>query len=295
MRYDLAYRTVKRTFQGEENRMENRHTVSKAEVSRMNTEELRANFLVPNLFNDGRVSLVHSHQDRVILGGVVPTDGPLKLEAPAELRAEYFLQRRELGVIVVQGTGVVAADGERHELPKGGCIYVGRGVREVWFESVGDEQAKFYLFSAPAHTSYPTQSVQPGQGDVRELGDQEHANRRSLNRYIHVDGIKSCQIVMGLTRLHSGSMWNTMPAHTHDRRMEATLPRRAAGRPGAAPDGEPQTRHLVVANHEAVISRAGPSTPGWAPRPTHSSGRWPGEPGLRRHGPPADRDPALIG
>lgn len=236
--------------------MENRHTVSKAEVSRMNTEELRANFLVPNLFNDGRVSLVHSHQDRVILGGVVPTDGPLKLEAPAELRAEYFLQRRELGVIVVQGTGVVAADGERHELPKGGCIYVGRGVREVWFESVGDEQAKFYLFSAPAHTSYPTQSVQPGQGDVRELGDQEHANRRSLNRYIHVDGIKSCQIVMGLTRLHSGSMWNTMPAHTHDRRMEAYLyldvPQDARV---LHLMGEPtQTRHLVVANHEAVIS-----------------------------------------
>lgn len=142
---------------------------------------------------------MHSHQDRVIVGGAVPGEGPLKLDAPDELRAEYFLQRRELGVFVIQGTGAVTTDGQRHELPKGGCVYVGRGVRDVSFETVGDEQALFYLFSAPAHTSHPTASVLPGHGDIRELGDQEHANRRTLNRYIHADGIKSCQIVMGFT------------------------------------------------------------------------------------------------
>ena len=236
--------------------MENRHAVSKREAAGMTTEELRTNFLVPDLFNDGQVTLVHSHQDRVIVGGAVPGEGPLKLDAPDELRAEYFLQRRELGVFVIQGTGAVTTDGQRHELPKGGCVYVGRGVRDVSFETVGDEQALFYLFSAPAHTSHPTASVLPGHGDIRELGDQEHANRRTLNRYIHADGIKSCQIVMGLTQLHSGSMWNTMPAHTHDRRMEAYL---YLDVPADARVvhlmGEPtQTRHLIVGNHEAIIS-----------------------------------------
>lgn len=236
--------------------MENRHAVSKEQVARMNTEELRANFLVPEVFVPGQITLVHSHQDRVVLGGAAPTDQPLKLEAPDELRAEYFLQRRELGVIVVQGSGVVTTDGERHELPKGGCLYVGRGVRDVEFASDEGEQALFYLFSAPAHATHPTASVLPGQGDIRELGDQEHANRRTLNRYIHADGIKSCQIVMGLTQLHPGSMWNTMPAHTHDRRMEAYL---YIDVPADARVvhlmGEPtQTRHMIVANHQAIIS-----------------------------------------
>ncbi len=236
--------------------MENRHAVGQAEVAAMTTEQLRDQFLVPNLFQDGQITLVHSHHDRVVLGGAVPTNGPLALNAPDELRADYFLQRRELGVIVISGTGIITTDGERHELPKGGCLYIGRGVREVTFASQGDEQAKFYLFSAPAHASYPTASVLPGKGDIRELGDQEHANRRTLNRYIHANGIKSCQIVMGLTQLHPGSMWNTMPSHTHDRRMEAYLyldvPEDARV---VHLMGEPtQTRHMIVANHQAIIS-----------------------------------------
>ncbi len=236
--------------------MENRHAVSQAEVALMTTEELRENFLIPDVFVPGEITLVHSHQDRVIVGGAAPSDGPLWLEAPDELRAEYFLQRREMGVFVVQGTGVVTADGDEYRLEKGGCVYLGRGVREVSFASAGDEQALFYLFSAPAHTSYPTVAAQPGAADVRELGDQEHANRRSLNRFIHADGIKSCQIVMGWTRLHSGSMWNTMPAHTHDRRMEAYL---YFDVPADARVvhlmGEPtETRHMIVANHQAIIS-----------------------------------------
>ena len=236
--------------------MENRHSVSMAETSRMNTEELRANFLVPNLFVDDEIILVHSHEDRVILGGAAPIDEPLWLQAPEEVRADYFLQGREMGVFVIRGTGVVTTDGDRHELPKGGCLYIGRGVRDISFASEHDEKALFYFFSAPAHTSYPTASVLPGQGDIRELGDQEHANRRTLNRYIHEDGIQSCQIVMGLTQLHSGSMWNTMPAHTHDRRTECYLYL-------DVPDdarvvhlmGDPnETRHLIVANNEAILS-----------------------------------------
>lgn len=236
--------------------MENRHAVSKAEVALMTTEELRENFLIPDIFVPGEITLVHSHQDRVIVGGAAPVDGPLKLEAPAELRAEYFLQRREMGVFVVQGVGVVTADGEDHRLDKGGCVYLGRGVKDVSFASEGDEQALFYLFSAPAHAQYPTVAAQPGDADVRELGDQEHANRRSLNRFIHADGIKSCQIVMGWTRLHPGSMWNTMPAHTHDRRMEAYLyfdvP--ADARVVHLMGDPTETRHMIVANHQAIIS-----------------------------------------
>lgn len=236
--------------------MENRHTVSKAETATMTTEELRANFLVPDLFTDGEITLVHSHEDRVILGGAAPVDEPLWLQAPPEIRADYFLQGREMGVFVIQGTGVVTTDGDRHELPKGACLYVGRGVRDVSFAAAGDEKTLFYFFSAPAHTSYPTASVMPGEGFHKELGDQEHANARTLNRYIHEDGIQSCQIVMGLTSLHPGSIWNTMPAHTHDRRTECYL---YIDVPGDARVlhllGDPnETRHMVVANHEAIIS-----------------------------------------
>lgn len=236
--------------------MENRHTVSKREVASMNTQELRDNFLVPDLFAPGEIRLVHSHQDRVVLGGVSPVDGPLTLEAPAELRAEYFLERREVGVFVVVGTGRITADEEIFELPTRACLYIGRGTRTVTFESIGDEPAKFYLFSAVAHTTYPTQAVLPGEGDIRELGDQEHSNRRTLNRYIHADGIKSCQIAMGHTVLHTGSMWNTMPAHTHDRRMEAYLYLDVAEDARVVHlMGEPtETRHMIVANEQAIIS-----------------------------------------
>lgn len=236
--------------------MENRHTVSKREVASMNTQELRDNFLVTDLFVPGEIRLVHSHQDRVVLGGVSPVDGPLTLEAPAELRAEYFLERRELGVFVVSGTGRITADDEVFELPARACLYLGRGNRNVTFETVGEEPAKFYLFSAVAHTKYPNQAVLPGEGDIRELGDQEHANRRTLNRYIHADGIQSCQIAMGHTILHSGSMWNTMPAHTHDRRMEAYLYIDIADDARVVHlMGEPtETRHMVISNEQAIIS-----------------------------------------
>lgn len=230
----------------------NRYACSPEHVAGMDTDELRERFLVTDLFADGEVRLVHSHQDRVILGGVVPTDAPLALTPPAGLRAEHFCDRRELGVLNIGEDAVVTVDGTEHEVTRHGCLYVGRGARDISFAAPG----RYYLFSAPAHATHPTTAVRAGEGDVRELGEQVTSNRRTLNRYIHPDGIRSCQISMGLTVLESGSMWNTMPAHTHDRRMEAYLYLDVAEDARVLHlMGEPErTRHLVVANEQAVIS-----------------------------------------
>lgn len=236
--------------------MEQRYPTNPDQIAGMTTDELRARYLVPDLFAPGEVRTVYTHHDRIVLGGAVPGGKPLPLPTYPELRSEYFLERREVGIVSIGGTGMVTADGTVHTMPKGACLYLGRGVREVVFADASDESAAFYLFSAPAHTSFPTALVLPGQGTVRELGDQVTSNRRSLNQYIHPDGIRSCQVMMGVTQLHPGSMWNTMPAHTHDRRTECYL---YFDVPAEARVvhlmGEPaQTRHLVVADREAVIS-----------------------------------------
>ena len=204
--------------------------------------------------------MTYTHHDRIVLGGAVPAGTQLSLPTFDELRADFFLQNRELGIVNVGGAGTVTVDRETYTLPKGACLYVGRGAREVVFADAADRStdggAQFYLFSAPAHTTYPTMLVLPGQGAARELGDHLTSNRRTLNQYIHKDGIQSCQIVMGLTQMHPGSMWNTMPAHTHDRRTECYLyfdvPEEArvlhiCGHPS-------ETRHLLVADRQAVIS-----------------------------------------
>lgn len=233
--------------------MEQRYATNPEQLPQFDTAQLRERYLVEDVFVPGRVTLVYTHQDRIILGGAAPAGGELTLDAPAELRAEYFLANRELGITNVGGTGTVVTDGESHELPNGACLYVGRGTRSVVFSG---EAAQFYLFSAPAHTTYPTTLALPEEGTVRELGDQVTSNRRTLTQYIHENGIQSCQVVMGVTRLHPGSMWNTMPAHTHDRRTECYLyfdvPEDARvihlmGQPS-------ETRHLVMADRQAVIS-----------------------------------------
>lgn len=239
--------------------MDQRYATTPDQLPHFDTAALRDRFLVEDLFVPGEVHAVYTHHDRIVLGGAVPAGSQLPLPTFEELRAEFFLANRELGIVNVGGTGTVAADGELHTLPKGACLYLGRGTRDVVFADAreGDEGgAQFYLFSAPAHTTYPSQLVLKGQGTARELGDQLTSNRRSLNQYIHENGITSCQIVMGVTELHPGSMWNTMPAHTHDRRTECYLyfdvPQDARvihlmGRPD-------ETRHLVVADRQAVIS-----------------------------------------
>lgn len=236
--------------------MQNRFSHSPEAVAGMNTEQLRANFLVEDVFVPGEIRLVHSHHDRIVIGGAFPTSSDVSLEAPDEMRADHFLVRRELGVVCVAGQGTVTVDGEAYDLDTLACLYVGRGTADVRFSARSEGGAKFYLFSAPAHTTYPTTLVRPGEGTIRELGDQSTSNQRTLNQYIHEDGVKSCQIVMGVTQLHDGSMWNTMPSHTHDRRTEAYL---YFDVPADARIvhlmGEPtQTRHLLVANEQAIIS-----------------------------------------
>lgn len=218
----------------------------------LGTDDLREQFMIDDLFVDGEAKLVYSHNDRVVLGGFVPTDAALDLPVVEEMRSEFFLERREAGVINVGETATVTVDGTAYEVPKKGCLYIGRGARDVSFAAPG----RFYLFSAPAHTEYPTTLVRPEDGTVRELGDQSTSNRRSLVQYIHPDGVKSCQVMMGVTSLHEGSMWNTMPAHTHERRMEAYLyfdvPEDARV---VHLMGEPsETRHLIMGNEQAVVS-----------------------------------------
>jgi 4-deoxy-L-threo-5-hexosulose-uronate ketol-isomerase len=237
--------------------MDQRYATNPTQIPGMTTADLRATYLVPEVFVPGEISLTFTHHDRIVLGGVMPAGKEISLPGYPEIRSDYFLEHREVGIINVGGTGTVTADGEAYTLVTGACLYLGRGIREILFAD-GDagSGAQFYLFSAPAHTNYPAQLVAPGEGTVRELGDQVTSNRRTLNQYIHENGIRSCQIVMGVTTLHPGSMWNTMPAHTHDRRTECYLY-------FDVPEGarvihllgeREETRHLVVADRQAIIS-----------------------------------------
>ncbi|WP_153797648.1 5-dehydro-4-deoxy-D-glucuronate isomerase [Foetidibacter luteolus] len=237
--------------------MEIRFEHSPKEVSRMDTEELRSSFLTGNLMNDDAVTLVYTHYDRVIMGGAKPVSKTLSLEAHPELKAGYFLERRELGVINVGGKGSITVDGQTYTLNKLDCIYVGKGCREVTFRSENPaDPALFYLLSAPAHQVYPVQFLAGHQANPTQMGSRQTANERTIYKYIYADGLQSCQLVMGLTILKEGSVWNTMPAHTHTRRMEAyfyfDVP---AGQRVVHFMGKPdETRHLVVAGNQGIIS-----------------------------------------
>jgi 4-deoxy-L-threo-5-hexosulose-uronate ketol-isomerase len=227
----------------------------------MTTDELRASFLVQGLFVEGAINLRRIDLDRVVLGGAVPTTAPLRLDAPADLLAEYFCERRELGVLNIGAAGTVTVDGTAYALGKKDLVYVGRESREVLFASDdASKPAKFYLVSYPAHASYPTSRVSASDVQSGELGSMEQANRRRIARYVHAAGIQSAQLVMGATTLEPGSVWNTMPAHTHDRRTEVYLyfdiP---AGAVVFHQLGEPsETRHLIVRDGEVALS------PGWS-------------------------------
>ncbi|GAA1578936.1 MULTISPECIES: 5-dehydro-4-deoxy-D-glucuronate isomerase [Kribbella] len=230
-----------------------RHATHPEQLPGFDTAALRRHYLVDDLFVPGAVTAVLTHHDRIVLAGARPTDGPLTLGTYPELRSEYFLERREAGIVNVGGAGTVTADGTKYELGTGACLYVGRGVREIVFEG---PDAAYYVFSAPAHTTYPVAQINPGEGNRIEAGDQQTANRRTIDQFIHADGVRSCQIVLGVTTLHAGSTWNTMPAHTHDRRTECYL---YFGLPETERIvhllGEPdETRHLLVADRQAIIS-----------------------------------------
>jgi 4-deoxy-L-threo-5-hexosulose-uronate ketol-isomerase len=237
--------------------MEVRFQNSAKETAQMNTSELRSNFLIENLMADDKLSLVYSHYDRVIVGGAKPVSKTLSLETQDELKADYFLQRRELGIINVGGDGTVEANGESFSLRKLDAAYIGKGVKEVGFKSSDkNNPALFYLLSAPAHQSYPNKKLTKEEALPVTVGDGSTANRRTIYKYIHAEGLQSCQLVMGLTILEQGSVWNTMPAHTHTRRMEAYFYFDVAEDQRVFHFmGQPQeTRHLLMANHQAVLS-----------------------------------------
>lgn len=237
--------------------MEIRFQNSPKETSRMNTAELRENFHIPALMQDDQIKLVYSHYDRVIVGGAKPVAKAVELPNHPELRAEYFLERRELGIINVGGDGVVEADGEKFSLRKLDCLYLGKGVKKVSFTSNDAKTpAVYYLLSSPAHATYATRKLTREEASPTEMGDQTTANRRTIYKYIHADGIQSAQLVMGLTVLSSGSVWNTMPAHVHTRRMEAYFYFDVQENHRVFHFmGEPtETRHLLITNHEAIVS-----------------------------------------
>ncbi|MCW3125091.1 MAG: 5-dehydro-4-deoxy-D-glucuronate isomerase [Bacteroidetes bacterium] len=223
----------------------------------MTTAELRDNFLVQNLMTADALTLVYSHYDRVIVGGVKPLAKKVVLQNEAELRAEYFLERRELGIINIGGAGVVEADGVQYPLNKLDAAYLGRGTKNVSFSSLSkDEPACLYLMSAPAHHTYPNRKMTKEEATPLHLGDISTSNKRTLYKYIHLDGMQSCQLVMGLTVLENGSVWNSVPTHTHTRRSEVYFYFDLDAQQRAFHFmGEPQeTRHIVMANHQAVIS-----------------------------------------
>jgi 4-deoxy-L-threo-5-hexosulose-uronate ketol-isomerase len=237
--------------------MEIRFQNSPEETKQMDTEQLRKNFLVQNLMQDDIVQLVYSHYDRVIIGGAKPSTKTIQLPNHSELRADYFLERRELGIINVGAKGIVTADGKKYELDKLDCLYLGKGTKKVSFASASKkETASFYLLSAPAHHKYANRKMTKEKASPVQLGDVSTSNKRTIYKYIHLDGIKSCQLVMGLTMLENGSVWNSVPPHTHTRRMEVYFYFDVPAEHRVFHFmGQPQeTRHIVMANHEAVIS-----------------------------------------
>ncbi|WP_202406147.1 5-dehydro-4-deoxy-D-glucuronate isomerase [Hufsiella ginkgonis] len=237
--------------------MNQRYAQSPKEVSGLNTADLRANFLLEDLMQDDQFNFTYSHYDRAIVGSVVPVAGELELPNYENLRAEYFLERRELGIINVGGAGAINIDGTTYEVNKLDAVYAGKGSRKVTFKSVSaSEPARFYLYSVPAHKEFPHQLIKKEAALPVTIGSGDTANERTIYKYIHLEGAKSCQLVMGLTILSKGSVWNTMPSHVHDRRMEAyfyfDVPE---GQVVFHFMGQPQeTRHLVVQNNQAIIS-----------------------------------------
>ncbi|MBR3617161.1 MAG: 5-dehydro-4-deoxy-D-glucuronate isomerase, partial [Acholeplasmatales bacterium] len=237
------------------------------------TELLRHHYLIEKVFEPDDILLTYSHQDRIIAGGIMPVNMTLKLEGSSEMRAKYFLERREMGFINVGGDGKVKIDGKTYDIKHKDGMYIGLGVKDIEFSSNDRKNpAKFYMTSSPAHKTYPTvyiaytkENLNAFKGDIKavecihqELGDAEHMNKRVINKYINTAIIDSCQLAMGMTALATGSCWNTMPCHTHERRMEVyfyfDFP--AEDRVFHLMGKPDETRHIVMAPEQAVISPA---------------------------------------
>lgn len=236
--------------------MEIRYPSHPNDFKTFGTDRIRSEFLVQNLFTKGKMALVYSHFDRMVIGGICP-DAPLPLQAGKALGTDFFLQRREMGIINVGPPGKVTVDGQDFELGKTDGLYIGKNSKEVLFASLDPQNpAHFYMLSGPAHQQYPTEKVIRAEAETARLGTPEEANVRVLYKYIHPGGVPSCQLVMGMTVLEAGSIWNSMPCHTHERRMEvyfyfdlapAAILLHLMGKPE-------ETRHIVMRNEEAVIS-----------------------------------------
>lgn len=236
---------------------ETRYASSPQAVKKYDTQQLRNEFLIENLMQENQIVLVYSHYDRFITGSAVPKSNSLPLKTIDALKADYFLERRELGIINIGKTGSVTVDGTEFILQHKEALYVGQGNKEVVFASKSSENpAQFYINSTPAHKSYPIKKIGKNDVETIELGSPETANARTLRKYIVNSVVDVCQLQMGMTTLKTGSSWNTMPAHVHDRRMEVYFYFEVDANHAVCHFmGEPQeTRHIWMANHQAVIS-----------------------------------------
>lgn len=237
--------------------METRYSTHPNQVKDFSTAELRENYLIEELFVSNETKLVYSMDDRIIIGGITPKDTQILLEGTDQMQSEYFLDRREVGIFNVGGKGKIVVDGETFDMENKDCLYVGLGKKELVFSSESSgHAAKYYIFSAPAHKEYPVQHVSFRSIEGDRLGTVNNANQRVIRRFIHEEGIQSCQIVMGMTQLDKGSVWNSVPTHTHDRRTEVYLyidldeDARLFHFMGESRN----TKHVILKNEQAVIS-----------------------------------------
>lgn len=238
--------------------MEVRYLPNQESYRRLTTTELRKSFVVEELFTPAAIAMVYCETDRSIIGGALPTDTQLKLlPTRQEMAADFFTERREIGVVNIGCDGVISVDGLEHSLRTNDMLYIGRGKKKIEFRSLNKKYpASFYFISYPAHTDYSDAVIRQADAEQAAIGSLEGANKRTIYKYIHTNGVKSCQLVMGLTQLETGSIWNTMPPHTHQRRSEIYLYY------GLGPDdlvvhlmGTPdETRNLIMRNQQAVIS-----------------------------------------
>lgn len=239
------------------NNYEVRYACSPKETKALTTEGLRKEFLIQNLMEADSINLVYTHFDRYIVGGAVPLKTPLKLATIDPLKSDYFLERREIGIINVGGAGSVTVNGQKYDLDYKEALYIGKENKEVSFNSdSADKPAKFYLNSTPAHKVFPTKKISRANAEIVEMGSMETANARTIRKLIVNSLVETCQVQMGMTELKPGSVWNTMPAHVHDRRMEVYFYFEVPEEQAVCHFmGQPQeTRHIWMANNEAVIS-----------------------------------------
>ena len=241
--------------------MDIRYSANQRDFKRYTTEEIRGDFLIENLYKKDEVVAVYSHVDRMVTLGCMPVEEVVSISKGIDVWAnfgtDYFLERREIGIFNIGGAGKIKADGEVFEMGYKDCLYITKGTKEVTFESNSPAApAKFYMVSAPAHTSYKTTFIPIEKAAKKPLGSMETSNKRVINQFIHPDVLKTCQLSMGMTVLESGSVWNTMPAHTHERRMEVYMY-------FEVPENQvvfhmmgegTETRHIVMQNEQAVIS-----------------------------------------